>query len=131
MDDHGTLVASTFDLELCNGGYRFRTEVPLFLGQGTPPAQRLRGDDPSGAAESLVERHGQVVGNLKYERGNYSPADHSYVWVCKRKRDAPAFCGFTTSGRDGVPLGDVPRRRLVGGGARTTSMLFEWSVSPH
>ena len=38
----------------------------------------------------------------------------------------PYVCGFTTPGRD-VPLGDVPRRRLVGGGGRT-SILFECCV---
>ena len=51
-----------------------------------------------------------------YERGNYSPADHSYVLAIQMHPHSPYVCGFTTPGRD-VPLGGVPWRRLVGGGA--------------
>ena len=38
-----------------------------------------------------------------YERGNYSPADHSYVQLCKR--EAPTQCRFVASPR--------PSRRLL------------------
>ena len=40
---------------------------------------------------------------VKYERGNYSPADHSYVQLYKR--EAPTQCRFVASRR--------PSRRLL------------------
>ena len=42
--------------------------------------------------------------SIMYERGNYSPADHSYVWLCRRK---------VTSDNVGSWLHDVLSRRLL------------------
>lgn len=78
MDDNGTLVASTYDLELCNGGYRFLSQVPLYLGQGIAKDQYGK-PEVNSSNTTRLERQGAVVGNLKFSiellpPGSYLPA---------------------------------------------------------